>query len=111
MTVDISDLLAGQYSGWLNDAEFLAIVAPGIEAAHERYRDPKNRAKGPMPSTLGPAWGLAICELEELYDENCKHRAGEGDPEGTRWECGDVILTVANLCRVYAEHGKGLNDE
>ena len=106
MTVDITELMAGKAAGWLNDPEFLAIIAPGIEAAHERYRDPKNRAKGPMPDALGPAWDLTICELEELYYENSKHRAGEGDPEGTRWECGDVILTVANLCRVYAERGK-----
>ena len=28
---------------------------------------------------------------------------GEGDPDATRWECGDVILTAANLCRVYTE--------
>ena len=106
MTVDTSTLLAGRSAGWLNDPEFLAIIAPGIDAAHERYRDPKNRAKGPMPDALGPAWELAVCELEELSDENCKHRAGEGDPDATRWECGDVILTAGNLARVYTEQGK-----
>lgn len=106
--VDVSALLANgrPLPAWMNDREFLAIVAPGIEAAHERYRDPKNRKKGPMPDALGPAWDLTIGELEELYDENCKHRAGEGDQDATRWEIGDVILTAANLARVYAEQGK-----
>lgn len=106
--VDVSALLANgrPLPAWMNDREFLAIIAPGIEAAHERYRDPKNRKKGPMPDALGPAWELVVGELDELCEENLNHRAGDGDPEGTRWECGDVILTVANLCRVYAEQGK-----
>lgn len=106
--VDVSALLANgrPLPAWMNDREFLAVVAPGIEAAHERYRDPKNRTKGPMPDELGPAWDITICELDELYDESCKLQAGYGDPDATRWECGDVILTVANLARVYAEQGK-----
>lgn len=104
MTINIDDLREpAELPEWFADREFLDIISDGIESAHQRYRDPKNRAKGPMPETLGPSFALAICELEEFYDEYCKHKVGEGDGASIRWEGGDLVLTVCNVIRALGE--------
>lgn len=85
----------------MDDLEFLAVIGPGLEAAHERYRDPKNRAKGPIQD-CNP-WDILEEEIGELIDERDKWDDGVGDKQATRHEAGDVILTACNLVRALGD--------
>ena len=113
MTIDITALLAGRSAGWLNDPEFLAIIAPGIEAAHERYRDPDNRAKGEPHLTAKDAikhLELAAYEAIEVLDEWRKHREGKGDPGAILHELADMTLTGMFAAACWDDMARRLAD-
>lgn len=101
MTINIDDLREpAELPDWFADREFLDIISDGIESAHQRYRDPKNRAKGPMPTDKAQAWDLVALELAELLEEYEAYYVDDGSNDKTLWEIGDVILTAGNLARV-----------
>lgn len=103
ITSETKASLPDDYSQFVRDAirekqarekcpEFWAIVNQAIPLAYERYRDPKNRAKGPIPTRVEECLNLLQGEIIEL----AQALEGNGDVE---YEAGDVLLcalAVAN---------------
>lgn len=82
---------------WFNDPAFMKIVNAGMPAIYDRYKDPKNRAKG--EPVLESHWcleslSLLADECRELTTEYIKHRYGVGESAAILHETGDVGLTA-----------------
>lgn len=99
---------------WFNDSSFMEIVKAGMPAIYDRYRDPKNRAKGePVlePYCCLESLALLAGECSELAEEYAKHRNGIGDSAAILHETGDVGLTALINAATWSKVEKRGNHE
>lgn len=94
------------WPAWTQDEAFMRIVLAGMPAIYERYKDPKNRAKG-EPGLDGSqcfeSLGDLVEECVEVLLEYVKHRKGNGDPEKILYETGDVALTALRNAATWSK--------